>query len=592
MIENDNRLKFIPPISIILCLYIGYKSINLTLNYNKGYLVILLLIPAVIITSRYFYEDRLKKLTIELLKSQWGHKEDKKRNSENIKALTELFRNTAANSSNIFNNDEDFYIDDQTWQDLNMEEIYALIDRTKSTPGEQVLYSFLRFSLLNEDKLNERKGLIKFFQKNKDISLKIQYAFTKLDKEKHSSLINLLWNDIKTSTALKPLLFIMSITALCSIGSLFFLRFSVACLLIIIVMIINILLHLIVKNNIRTEISAITYLGRLIRTAKVISETISSINDPEIEKFKKLLDNALNLTKGISKKIPNFGATEGFDLSFDIFNVLFLIEEQSFYAVIKDIKKNKKSLKELYLALGELEAFISIASFRYGLESYCEPSFVYGSKALTVKDIVHPLIQKPVSNSISIKNGGIIITGSNMSGKSTFLRALGVNALLSQTAATALCSVYEGSFFKIVTSISPDDNIFQGKSYYLGEAEALLRIVKISEDSLPSLCIIDEIFRGTNPVERITAAVEILNYLVENNSIAIAATHDREITYKVNKGYRSYYFGENVGEKGLSFDYKIKTGVSSTRNAIKLLSYLGYPERIINNSNRVIESMK
>ena len=176
-----------------------------------------------------------------------------------------------------------------------------------------------------------------------------------------------------------------------------------------------------------------------------------------------------------------------------------------------------------------------------------------------------------------------------MSGKSTFLRTLGLNILFSQTICTCLAKSYKGSFFNIITSISPNDSILSGKSYYYGEAEALLRIIKGCSDQIASFCIVDEIFRGTNPIERVSAAAEILQYLIDHNSLTVVATHDLELTDILVGQYECYYFSEDVGKEGLIFDYLIKKGVSNTRNAIKLLKFLGYPEEIVNKSNERIE---
>nr|WP_272507455.1 hypothetical protein [Clostridium aestuarii] len=186
-------------------------------------------------------------------------------------------------------------------------------------------------------------------------------------------------------------------------------------------------------------------------------------------------------------------------------------------------------------------------------------------------------------------NSGIILTGSNMAGKSTFLRTLGVNALFAQTIYTCLAKSYAGSFFNIVTSIEPQDNIIKGKSYYLGEAEALLRVVKASNNNIPCLTMVDEIFRGTNPTERINAAAEIMDYLNKHNTLAAIATHDLILT-KIVKGYDCYYFREHVNEDGLTFDYLIKEGISPTRNAVRLLKLVGYPDEIIERiENRIAQ---
>ena len=185
-------------------------------------------------------------------------------------------------------------------------------------------------------------------------------------------------------------------------------------------------------------------------------------------------------------------------------------------------------------------------------------------------------------NDISIGQGGVIITGSNMSGKSTFLRSIGICALIAQTFYMVLADKYEAPFYHIMSSISPSDSIVDGKSYYLREAESILRIIKQCGQKHPILCIVDEIFRGTNPVERISASAEIMDYIISNNATAIIATHDLELTELMQSRYECYYFAEDVNsDEGIKFDYKIRKGVSNTRNAIKLLTYLGYPESIV-----------
>lgn len=176
-----------------------------------------------------------------------------------------------------------------------------------------------------------------------------------------------------------------------------------------------------------------------------------------------------------------------------------------------------------------------------------------------------------------------------MSGKSTFMRTIGTNILLSQTIYTSLCSNYTGSFFRILSSLSISDDVTQGKSYYLGECNSLLRILNSIEEKTPAFCIIDEIFKGTNPIERIASSKEILKYIMDRNALAIVATHDLELAETCNNNYLCHYFCEDVDEeKGLTFDFKLKTGICHSGNALKLLNFLGYPKEIISNSIKSI----
>lgn len=156
----------------------------------------------------------------------------------------------------------------------------------------------------------------------------------------------------------------------------------------------------------------------------------------------------------------------------------------------------------------------------------------------------------------------------------------------------AFAKEYKACFFNIVSSISLKDDVYSGKSYYLAEAESLLRVIKALDKDIPVFTLIDEIFRGTNPIERISSSAEILSYINKRNALVIVATHDRELTDMLKEEYDFYFFGEKVDDSnGLKFDYKIKRGVSKSRNAIKLLDYIGYPKEIIDKSYKRCEEI-
>ncbi len=242
---------------------------------------------------------------------------------------------------------------------------------------------------------------------------------------------------------------------------------------------------------------------------------------------------------------------------------------------------------------GTVAVFIALISFYlYNLiDKIYVIGFVIAALVLIYGLYLHYKLGKiALLNKLRKQWGSPLITGSNMSGKSTFLRSVAVNAVLAQTICGTFTSKYSASFFKVTTSISQNDNLVGGKSYYLVEAEALLSMLNGVQSDIPSLCIVDEIFRGTNSKERIAAASQLLTYMSKLNALTIVATHDIELTSIVKDEYDIYYFDENVGAQGLIFDYHLKSGVSPTTNAIKILDYLGYPKEIVDNSNALISS--
>ncbi|MFA9398668.1 MAG: MutS family DNA mismatch repair protein [Clostridiaceae bacterium] len=567
--ENLYNILFIS--SIVLALADLYFSLILGQNSNEIFYYGFLLVPVFIIFAVAFYKTKNNIKILKMVKYRFGKIEKKKKKNKGLERLFNLLKK------------DDYYIDEQTAKDLNLKDIFESIDSTYTTPGEQSLYRILRTPIFNEEEIIKRDKAINKLYENEEVRNKIGLVLAKIGKFKNNDATSILWENPPKSTYLSMLAYVLFVVTLVALGSIPFLGKS-SVLPITMVFIINMVLHNSFKKEVSKDFQSISIIGTVIEGAYRLKDIEDSDLNPIIEELKKS-----KKLVGISKKTATLGRIEGLDVLGDYVKILFLADELSYSMVIKDVNKYREEIKALYFNLGMLDAYIAIASYRKSLKKYTIPEF--GSVKLEIVDMIHPLIDEPVSNSINVEGSGMIITGSNMSGKSTFLRTLGVNVLFSQTIITCLCEKYSGPFLKVITSISPDDNIMGGKSYYLAEAEALLRIINETGE-VPILCLVDEIFRGTNPLERINAATEILDYLAENNAISIVATHDKELTELTQNHYGLYYFTESVTEKGLSFDFKIRNGVTNTRNAIKLLEFMGYPKEIIENTNIRIENNK
>lgn len=284
----------------------------------------------------------------------------------------------------------------------------------------------------------------------------------------------------------------------------------------------------------------------------------------------------------------NYNETLGSDMEIIIhyYNMMILKEPKVFYKTVKLINRYKDEFFQIYNLIGKIDAYISIASYKDSLDYYTEPIFVEDKSKfyLETEGIYHPLLDNPVSYSFELNDMGALVTGSNASGKSTFLRTIGINLIFSETLYFVLANNYSSSYFKLLTSIGTTDNIMEGDSYFMAEAKSLKRILDILDPTQPVLCILDEIFRGTNTAERISAAKEALNYMIQRNCCVIAATHDLELTSLVNERYNNYHFRETIEENDIKFDYILREGPCTTRNAIAILKYLGYPVEIYEKS--------
>lgn len=511
----------------------------------------------------------------EMMEKDFGEERKKKRNFKYIRTYFDMEEH------------DGYTIDDQTWDDFNMDEVFARLDRTYSSAGESILYKMLRNPLHDKKKLEERDKLVETLRSSTDLRTKLQMVYFKLGYDKKNTFLDMIMDSLEENKV-KYYLYMLfgKILMFGTIILSILLKEPMLLLGTFILLWVNVFINDKERKNVKSQ--GLIYLRNIIVSAK----KIQAINEPVIEEYNNKIKDLLKELKVIDR------ATRAIQLAntgggvFEVLTIPFLLEETAFYRVANLLDEKREYILDLYYLIGEIESYISIASYKEELkDKYTKPNFV-DKVGINIVDGVHPLIKNAVPNSISFEKRGIVLTGTNMAGKSTFLRMIGLNIIFAQTFNFTLTKKYEACFFNIVSSISPSDDVTLGKSYYMAEAEALLRIIKALDLELPVFCPIDEIFRGTNAIERIASSAEILRYINSKDSISIVATHDRELTDILKENYDFFYFSEKVDNKGLSFDYKLKRGISKTRNAIKLLEHIGYPKEIIKKSYNRAETLE
>ena len=218
----------------------------------------------------------------------------------------------------------------------------------------------------------------------------------------------------------------------------------------------------------------------------------------------------------------------------------------------------------------------------------CKPVLTEGGD-LTAQGLYHPLLKEPVSNDFTLRDRAIL-TGANASGKSTFMKSLAVNVILSQTIDTACCSALSIPLLKVMTSMAIRDDVVSGESYYVREVRYLKRMLDEISRGTMTLCVIDEILKGTNQAERLAASEAVLKYMAQFQGYCIIATHDMELVEKLQQLYKRYYFESHIIENNVSFDYKIHPGEGGESNALALLRAFGFPEEIVRDANALIAS--
>ncbi len=202
------------------------------------------------------------------------------------------------------------------------------------------------------------------------------------------------------------------------------------------------------------------------------------------------------------------------------------------------------------------------------------------------------MLENGVPNSIELHGKSALLTGSNMSGKTTFIRTLGINAILGQTINTCFAREFTMPQLRVHSAIRIADDLMSDKSYYFEEVRVIKEMLDESRSGAQNLFLLDELFKGTNTVERIAAGRSVLSYLNSSDNFVLVATHDLELTEYLSETFQLYHFTEVIDEKAILFDYKIKEGNLETTNAIRILELNDYPNEIIANARQLSEQFR
>ena len=168
-----------------------------------------------------------------------------------------------------------------------------------------------------------------------------------------------------------------------------------------------------------------------------------------------------------------------------------------------------------------------------------------------------------------------------MSGKTSFIRAMGLNMITGLTINTCFAKSMSFPLMRVFSAIRISDDLMNDKSYYFEEVLTIKEMITESQSGKRNLFLLDELFKGTNTIERISAGKAILSALAKGDNKVLVSTHDIELTDMLSDDYELYHFSEILNDKNVGFDYKLKAGKLTNRNAIRILEINDYPESVI-----------
>lgn len=477
---------------------------------------------------------------------------------------------------------EAYAVDDKTWQDLAMDEVFQSVNTAGSLSGEQMLYSALRAPAMDAADFEARRARVARMEQDGALRIRLQQVFGRLGKNKYIRMQDIGGPSGESGKRLALHILLVAALLACAAGLFLSPAFILPLLLLCAV---NMIYHFVQTRRLEGRLPTANYAVALLSAARRALRCKGMDALPGIEKIRAAFERTRPIRRigGVS-----FAMNSDFAL---LLNGLLLLDLIVYELLQRRLSAHAQDVLFLHEEIGKIDAAIAIASYRKRV-SAANPDIDFSAEVqpfLRMENVRHPLLKEPVGNDLAAKRG-LLLTGSNASGKSTFLKAVGVNVLLAQGIGAALCSSYAASSLRVYASLSARDDILSGESYFTAEIRALKRILDDCAGPGRTLALLDEVFRGTNTRERIAAAGAYLKALDPLPALGIAATHDIELCEILKDEWDMYYFTESIAGGDVTFDYRLRPGIARSSNAIRLMEMTGFAPDITASAKRLMDA--
>ncbi len=542
------------------------------------FLGIFLFLFVFMIGNGYVINKKKTEKLICKLKEDYGKENQRKWTPQELEKISHYSKKRSTKES----------IDELTWNDLDMDLIFRQMAYTGSSVGDDYLYFLLHNPAKEKMVLLEREKKLSCLENQEETRIKLQVLFADIGRIKKYSFSDyityLMQENAKSNRIHYAVIFLI-------IFSLFFMQFHLylgmgAFFLLILY---NITAYFKDKAFMEPYLISLRYLLKSLKDAGELVKILPEEWNEEKEQLEKILFSMKKVQKNsFLVGVPGRMAGEGIELILDYLRMCLHLDLIKFNQMLYELQQKENEIWKLYEILGEADACTAIVQYRKFLKQTCKPEFE-NKKQFFARGIYHPLLENPVSNSFSMERS-MLLTGSNASGKSTFLKTTAINILLAQTIHTCTAEEVKLPFSSLYTSMSVKDSLELKESYYVAEVKAIKRILDAAKEEKQVICMIDEVLRGTNTLERIAASTQILKTMAEQGVLCIAATHDVELTKTLEKDYENYHFEKSVVKGEVFFSYQLKKGREEGCNAIDLLAHLGYDNVLIEKAREMIKN--
>lgn len=535
-----------------------------------GFLIIVLVWILIFFISGAINERKMLKSYKEKLITEYGSNNKREYKNEEFSHINAYYKKHKSG----------YYLDDITWNDLNMDDIYKQMDYAKSSAGDEYLYYLLRTPKTEMSDWTDYEDKVSYFMTHEKERVALQLALHKMGRTGKYSIYDYLDNleGLGKRSSIKSI--VADIILVASI-ILMFINLSWGLVIFFITLLFNVKEYLSKKGEIDPYITSFRYLFRVLDEVDELKKLKTPVIEHEIKELSALKERFANFMR-FSYLLMSPGRMSGdmMEIGLDYVRMIFHLDIIKFNSMLEHVCAHKGEIDRMLTIIGHLDVLLCVGEYRTYLEEYSIPEYKAG--AYQAEALYHPLLQQPVKNDVNVMKS-MLITGSNASGKSTFLKTLALNAVLAQSIHTVCADSYIADYFRIYSSLTLKDNIFDGDSYYMAEIKSIKRIMDAyAKEGAPVLAFVDEVLRGTNTIERISASSVILQQMAGLNGFCFAATHDLELTEILKNYYENVHFEESIENNDIVFPYRLQKGKATSRNAIALLAIMGYDSAITN----------
>jgi DNA mismatch repair ATPase MutS len=471
--------------------------------------------------------------------------------------------------------------------------LFQLLNRCVTKTGNNTLASWLSKPSSNKE-IRKRQNAVRELAKKIDWRQNIiQYG-----------LLNELKNDdphFVTDWGKKPspfhgknsLQILVTVIPFLSLAALIY-SFMGSAVPIVVMILVNLLIQYFSSKNVSLEHEQTSKRGEMLKTYSYIIEQFEK-EDWKSEKLNDLKNALASQNKASSKKIKQLThLIELLDQRLNdvvqiLFNILFFYELHLLFRIDKWKQNYGFEMEKWFAAIGEIDALSSLANLSFNQEDWVFPNLSDQHFELELKDAGHPMIDEKtrVDNDYQLYGPGTvhIVTGSNMAGKSTFLRTVGVNVVMALAGAPVCAKEMKVSNVEINTSMRIKDSIEDNESSFYAELKRIKQVLEKVSKKEKSLLLLDEILRGTNSKDKHTGSRALIKQLVKHDAVAMVATHDLELSIlekELPGKVENRFFDIKIEGDQLYFDYKVQKGFCKTFNAPILMQKMGIDMEIVN----------